>query len=352
MVIYSYTFVPDHRIASDDLNCWIDDTTPFVPLQKALAAEHSSRPHSVPSSRISSTTASLCRVFNDCTNISNSNSNSNASTIHKRKFSLKADEKALSQSIFKLFNEKSMICKHEKDQGKSLFIPPRSFQHHIIPKWLKENYSTGGFELFRDMNSSDSPCDTITMENIDWISYRYLRKTQDSETKEVLCRFCVGKNWLDFRFYFKHLLFSHGIITKLKDPNEPMQKTLFFQQSSWDTVIIFELLPLPDLFYSFKFNTGNRRTHVKCPSCYMWIRLGWCEYDEILDLSASNDVDFFKTINLLRDDKIKDEKAEYEKFTLTQKRDRSLIDGFYENYFKHYVECNEIDLNSLYVDVT
>ena len=291
----------------------------------------------------------LSKLFADRTNTVNHYPSNEITGDKKRKRGESTEENlvagklagAIQQSLIDLKDESiKSICKHgvEGLKDSKLAIFPRSFQHHTINRWLRDQYSFQNSKVFKNKNCAQSPCGTVVPGNKSrsWIDYKYIKISLiDEANNEILCRFCYGKNWVKCTNFFRHLFLSHGILTKLEasrdgnDPNIPLDMPKVFK--NWQN-IAFEFIPVPKLYFCMKFSTGFRRTHVQCPNCNKWIRLSWCEYDEILleedthSATVTNSNDFDVTYSTKR--------------VYVQNRDRSLVDGFYENYFSHYVRCD------------
>lgn len=250
------------------------------------------------------------------------------------------------------------VCKHLVK-----IYHPRSFQHHVVTKQLKESYQDQ-FCLRKNFKCPKSACKDNDREStattpLNWVSYRYLRTDLATGTRQVMCRFCRGKNWIRIDRYFQHLCFAHGIQTQIKPD----------RLSRWDSGIKVEirdmgefyttriqtivtpfnrehlklldvnLIPLPKNFFSTSLRGGIKRLHVQCRTCLHWIRLGYCEYDEIVK-EEFEDYDSFTSNDL-------------ENMCYTQSRARQEIEGLYENYFAHYIDCNFLHFQSkcLYVQV-
>lgn len=77
------------------------------------------------------------------------------------------------------------------------------------------------------------------------------------------------------------------------------------------------------------------------PHCENWIRLGWCEYDEIIR-DSFQDFESLRNLN-----------ADYNGMSYIQTRNREDIEGIYENYFTHYIQCDLATFRTkcLYVQV-
>lgn len=223
-------------------------------------------------------------------------------------------------------------------EKKMLFLP-RIFQHHRITKWLSDYYLTQRFKVIINTEFKGSPCNTLNVKNYDycWVDFKYMRIKDETDydnsdvEKEILCRFCYGKNWIPILSVFEHLFKSHGIITWYDNVNGKKDKFSAIEILSDQTSVKVKLLPLPEKYFALKLSDGTQRTHVKCSNCLNWIRLGWCEYDEILITDNSNDIIEMN----IEDPNIVNGKV------ITQQRERKSINGFYENYFEHYVNCKE-----------
>lgn len=97
-------------------------------------------------------------------------------------------------------------------------------------------------------------------------TFKYCRISRHSKKKDVLCSFCQNINWINWKSYKHHLLFSHGIlISSIK------------YKPSIDS--IKNLYPLPQAVYE---NTEGYfiNTFVLCRKCGKWILLGKHSYDE------------------------------------------------------------------------
>lgn len=266
-----------------------------------------------------------------------------------------------SQDVFLELGPRDSICKHSPlAQAHKVLIFPRSYQHHRIQKWLKKQILEQGFELKKNFQCppsrcTDDPLQTAALRDLNWISYRYMRLS--SAGKQVMCRFCHGRNWVSTSNFFKHLFLAHGIMTQVRPSYASNFHVETFKITDYFTVNIqtiqsveftrnllpfleVSLVPIPEKKFSKVLNNGFRRTHVICPHCSRWIRLGWCEYDEIIKQDFE-DFDSFRNFNI----------ENYSKISYVQKRDRDSIEGLYENYFIHYIECDFTKFQSKYLYV-
>ncbi|CCC71816.1 hypothetical protein NCAS_0I01480 [Naumovozyma castellii] len=308
--------------------------------------------------------SSFARVFSDTTNVSNGQQSLTRKSPNK-----KPQEQTSHQdySTFLKFDETQITCKDDfKTKKSGMVFLPRSFQHHVIKKWMKEKYDHDGYILKKNYNCPPSACvknqeiygnDNNNILPLNWISHRYIRNSNLS--KELLCRFCKGYNWIDVGKYFRHLFLAHGILTEIKPKGrkkyvvEDLQFSDFFTvgvqkiemkkfSSNLLPLLNVSLIPVPEGYYSQTLNTGFRRSHVCCPNCKNWFRLGWCEHDVIVREDQQNF------------DSIRDYNLNYDHISYTQKRDRDSIEGLYDNYFTHYVRCTytKFDGRCLYVQVS
>lgn len=271
-------------------------------------------------------------------------------------------------------------CKHIC--GKNKLYLPRSFQHHKLTRMMRLSYESQSYEVKKNFKcppsacileshlESDTSCNHSSsagpIKRTDLINYRYLR-SRDSR-KEIMCRFCLGVNWVDSTIYFKHLFLAHGIITRLDNTTDWYhinQKknnittikledymTFYVQEVKSSAIqftrnvlphVVVRLLPIPSTYYSSIMGSGFRRTHVLCPNCNRYIRIGWCEHDEIIQRQYED----FESLNIQTF-------KEYSRISYIQTRNRQEIQGVYENYFVHYLECNFRDYDStcLYIIFT
>lgn len=284
-----------------------------------------------------------------------------AGSLVKRKLPV-SGEVNKSHDVYLELSVRESVCKHSRliQQHRALVLP-RSFQHHRIQKWLKRQILEQGFELKKNFQcppsrcSNDGPLQRVAQSNVDWVSYRYMRIGETG--KQVLCRLCHGRNWVAGCRFFRHLFLAHGIMTQIR-PNyaanfavETLRisdyyavqiQTIRSVEFTRNLAPFLEatLVPLPEKTFSKVLNNGFRRTHVICPHCFRWIRLGWCEYDEIIRQDYE-DFDSFRNFNA----------ENYAKMSYVQKRDRDAIEGLYENYFVHYVECDFARFQSRYLYV-
>lgn len=272
------------------------------------------------------------RVFCDITNVTNNDSDkskSNIDTINELfkqcvNISPRQDANILN-STYNFSCDNSIYCKDNLSviQNKhNKLLLPRVFQHHDIPEWLKTRYLEidPKFEIFINSNFKTSPCNSIRhqidmqddychIDNFDdstWIDFKYGRIMNGD--KEILCRFCYGKNWINEDYIYEHLFGSHGIVTYFSEDDSNLMK------------INIRLLPLP-INYKIERNCSymsTQKTKVLCGTCQKWIELG----------NGSN------TVN------------ENDKVTESLKwRKLHGIRGFYENYFRHYISCKEMEHN-------
>lgn len=283
----------------------------------------------------------------------------------RRKVPAKRDVYA-GQDVFWKLDPHFAVCKNTAlvTEHKAPILP-RSFQHHRIQTWLKKHILDQGFDLAKNFQCPPSRCaeDRFSAspraadDDVNWISYRYMRHS--AEGKEVLCRFCHGRNWIRAGNFFRHLFLAHGIMTQIKPGSlsgfaaETLSITDYFTVQievirSVDfsrnllPLLDVSLMPIPRKCFSKVLSNGFRRTHVLCPRCSRWIRLGWCEYDEIIRQDFE---DFDSLRNLNREN--------YLRISYVQKRDRNSIEGLYENFFVHYIECDfaRFQSKTLYVQV-
>ena len=358
-----------------------------------------------PVSAISSISAGLS-LLKEKTNISNSGSEYGSMKRKKRANSencpnkiniLLYDRNSNDRGQqFVEFSGKLKSCKHDinanetaTEKGKQLVFLPRGYQHHLMKKWMKARYIEQGYELKKNYQCPPSPCiynksfeNLSFQQEINLISYRYMRYQKNSsneicstnnELKEVICRFCHGVNWVSCKNYFKHLFCAHGIMTEIK------QNEFHWGIQNYSNLIQVEehklngfctiytqilrvydfsrnilpyfsvsLIPLPTKFYSNTVNGGFKRIHVLCPNCSTWVRLGWCEHDDIMkeDEIYINNIDTIRNLS-----------SDYDIFSGTtsyiQTKDRTQIEGLYENYFSHYIGCDfsKFQNRCLYVQI-
>lgn len=314
-------------------------------------------------------------------------------------------------AIFEEINPNTMQCKHF-DNSKKLYTP-RTFQHHQCTKLMSTNYQLQGYEVKKNYRCPQSACYHIVDEvkeeeknlqdkeqnanekdeegkneseevedfveplsypsehapNTDYLrnllTYRYMRVRKRDNKKQVMCRLCAGVNWIETRNYFKHMFLAHGLISRFNDTTKWYRQkrknntiikekietyfTIFIESIKSPDIkfcrdilplIQIDSIPLPIRYYSDLRSSGFRRTHVMCPSCKRYIRIGWCEHDEIIKRQYED----FESLNIAT---FKD----YSRLSYVQTRKRGDIEGIYENYFVHYVECNfsNYDSTCLYV---
>lgn len=281
----------------------------------------------------------------------------------KRKLPASSDPYA-AHDVFWELGPRDSACKDAPPAKEhKMLVLPRSFQHHRIQRWLKKHIVDQGYELAKNFQCPPSRCindlapSWATLDDVNWISYRYTRQSADG--KEVMCRFCHGRNWIRGSNFFKHLFLAHGIMTQIKPGSLSNFEEESFTIAGCFTVKVqtvrsvdfsrnllpllqVSLVPIPRKSFSKVLSNGFRRTHVLCPHCSKWIRLGWCEYDEIIKQDFE-DFDSFRNLN----------NENYARISYVQKRDRSSIEGLYENYFMHYIECDFVRFQSkpLYVQI-
>lgn len=276
------------------------------------------------------------------------------------------------ESIFQERDIYAMQCKHF-ETSKKLYIP-RSFQHHKLSKIMRINYELQGYELRKNFQCPKSAClenhediisdssshssSHIEQQNLtNLVTYRYMRVNKSANKnaykKQVMCRLCAGVNWVDTTNYFKHLFLAHGLISRFDKSTSWYQrqhKKLITREKienyftfyvecirSHDLkfcrdifqLLQFEALPVPLRYYSDLMKSGFRRTHVMCPYCKRYIRIGWCEHDEIIRRQFED----FESFNISTF-------KEYARLSYVQTRKRDEVEGLYENYFVHYIECN------------
>lgn len=350
---------------ANDLDYWIDSSTTCFTENNSNDDEGDFKE---PEDR---QTSSLTNIFADTTNVSASSDSLN------RKTSKTNYDKALIEDgdqYIELKNSSSFYninsaCKHSTlTLSNKLLLLPRSFQHHKVQKWMKKQYLDQNYELKKNFQCPPSRCNINcnyteppgVNDELNWISYRFMRHSTDSTNcKEVMCRFCHGRNWVKTANYFKHLVLAHGIMTQVKpeyldsltvrefeitDYFIVKMQTIYLNEFSRNLLPYLKVsfIPIPNRYYSKIINGGFRRTHVMCPKCSKWIRIGWCEHDEIIK-EVYEDFDSFRNFN----------REDYSKISYIQKRDRSSIEGIYENYFTHYIECDFTKFQSkcLYVQV-
>lgn len=266
--------------------------------------------------------------------------------------------------VFWELGSQDAVCKDAPWASEhKILVMPRSFQHHRIQRWLKKHLVDQGYELSKNFQCPPSRCvhdrgpHSGDLHYINWISYRYTRHS--GRGKEVMCRFCHGRNWVNTSVFFKHLFLAHGIMTQIRPGSLSGFTVETFKLTEWFTVNVqtvrsveftrnlmpfleVYLVPVPRKSFSKVLSNGFRRTHVLCPNCSKWIRLGWCEYDEIIKQDCE-DFDSFRNLN----------NENYARISYIQKRDRNSIEGLYENFFIHYIECDSarFQSRSLYVQV-
>ncbi|ODV96667.1 hypothetical protein PACTADRAFT_1255 [Pachysolen tannophilus NRRL Y-2460] len=140
---------------------------------------------------------------------------------------------------------------------------PRHFQHHNLTDDYKSNF-VHEFEFFTHDSCPNSPSEDIILEQLEgqkcfeiFTKFKFFRQNLNQRGKiEFLCRFCPAKRWFDIENLYSHLSKAHGIFC---EGNQ------------------LKLLPSPS--HLFELNTRKCfRTHVKCPCCCSWVRLGHPEY--------------------------------------------------------------------------
>ncbi|CAI4037315.1 hypothetical protein SMKI_02G1850 [Saccharomyces mikatae IFO 1815] len=347
---YGYFFPAQHIEETNGVDFWIDSNAEF-----AL------------SKRPDSSTSSITRVLTDTTNVSNNSGSLKRQKIKHKKFSQK---KTFNNSEYFDFGKANIDCKHVfKSISKQLIFLPRSFQHHSIRGWMKDRYSEFGYKLKRNQHCPPSACvqtlyntgrstneDSLPNDLDSLIIYKFMRYSD--KKKELMCRFCQGSNWIVAESYLKHLFFAHGILSEFKphtlfhfeskllkikeNINYKIQvlKEAEFRKSILSSLNV-SIIPLPLAYYTQTLNGGFRRIHVKCPHCESWVRLGWCEYDEIIK-DSFQDFESLRNLN-----------ANYDGMSYVQTRSREEIEGIYENYFTHYIQCDlaRFRTKCLYVQV-
>ncbi|KAG0668555.1 hypothetical protein C6P45_004587 [Maudiozyma exigua] len=275
------------------------------------------------------------RVFCDITNVTNNEKNNNKSNIEtlnelfQKNISISPiDDSNKTNSVFKFDCENCIFCKDNLSiiqyKQNKVFLP-RVFQHHEIPEWLRARYLEidPKFEFFVNSKFKTSPCNSLReqfdtkddccigkkFEDTNWIDFKYSRIMNGD--KEILCRFCYGKNWINESYIYEHLFGSHGIVTSYSDIHNNSMK------------ISVRLLPLPINYKTESSDscTVSRKTKVLCGICQEWIRLG----------NGSNSIN--------RNNNIK-ESIKWSKLPG--------IHGFYENYFRHYISCKETEQNKIH----
>ncbi|AJP83221.1 Ecm8p [Saccharomyces cerevisiae YJM1418] len=334
---YGY-FFPAQRIEeTNGVDFWIDSNAEFT---------QSKRPDS--------STSTLSRVLTDTTNVSNNSGSLKRKTIKNKIF---PQRKIFNDSEYFDFGKANTDCKHVfKSISKQLIFLPRCFQHHSIRGWMKDRYSEFGYKIKRNQNCPPSACvqalyntsrsntEESNPNNLDsLIMYKYMRYSETK--KELMCRFCQGNNWILAENYLKHLFFAHGILSEfkphtlyhfesklLKIQGKLNFKIQVLKEPEFSKKILNSLtvsiIPSPLAYYTQTLNGGFRRIHVKCPHCENWIRLGWCEYDEIIR-DSFQDFESLRNLN-----------ADYNGMSYIQTRNREDIEGIYENYFTHYIQCD------------
>lgn len=275
------------------------------------------------------------RVFCDITNVTNNEKNNNKSSIDtlnelfQKNITISPIEDSNKlDSIYKFDYENCIFCKDNLSiiqyKQKKVFLP-RVFQHHEIPEWLRTRYLEidPKFEFFINSKFKTSPCNSLRdqihtnddcckvkkFEDSNWIDFKYSRIMNGD--KEILCRFCYGKNWINENYIYEHLFGSHGIVTSYTDIHNNSMK------------ISVRLLPLPKS-YNTESNdscTVSRKIKVLCGTCQKWIRLG----------NGSNSTN--RNNNIQKSIKW---------------RKLHGIRGFYENYFRHYISCKETEQNKIH----
>ncbi|CCD22907.1 Ecm8p NDAI_0A07530 [Naumovozyma dairenensis CBS 421] len=316
---------------------------------------------------------SLNKSFLDITNISNG-----AETLRRKtpKKALKKKEENNSQLIqredsrYIQLRKVDTTCKDSTICSKNCLVYlPRTFQHHKIHKLVKQRQFELGYSLRKNIQCPLSACSNVKESSalannkyesaLNWVSYKYIRSKEGK--KDVMCRFCLGSNWIEGVHFFRHLFLAHGIITeinqegKAKLPYKLINKeinqntTLYIEQLNIPkfsrTLLPFlsvSFIPMPFKYYSRRLNGGFRRTHVLCPSCSNWVHLGWFEHDEIIKEGYQN-FDSIRNFNI-----------DYQNISYIQERDRRLIEGLYENYFIHYIHCGLSRLSSkcMFVEIS
>ncbi|CAI4059742.1 hypothetical protein SUVZ_04G2890 [Saccharomyces uvarum] len=348
---YGY-FSPSQYIEeTNGVDFWIDSNVEFTQYK-----------------RPDSSTSTLTRVLTDTTNISNNSGSLKRKTIKQKKFS---QRKIFNNSEYFDFDKGSSDCKHVlKSISKQLIFLPRCFQHHSIRGWMKDRYSEFGYKIKRNQHCPPSACaqtlyntnrcnsGLFTPSDLDsLIIYKFMRYSDNK--KELMCRFCQGSNWVIAENYLKHLFFAHGISSEFKphtlyqfeskllkiqgkNVNFKIQvsKEAQFSKKILSSLVV-SVIPSPLAYYTQTLNGGFRRIHVKCPCCESWIRLGWCEYDEIIK-DSFQDFESLRNLN-----------ADYDGMSYIQTRNREEIEGIYENYFTHYIQCDltRFRTKCLYVQV-
>ncbi|CCE65700.1 hypothetical protein TPHA_0M01250 [Tetrapisispora phaffii CBS 4417] len=294
------------------------------------------------------------------------------------------EEESLNPNSNSTFNSTSRT---NSTNFKSLIFLPRCFQHHQMKKWMKERYKDQGYSIKKNYKCPPSACERSTQPNAinnfnnnsyNMLSYRYLRYQSDNyqnnkRVKELLCRYCHGVNWLPCESYFKHLFYAHGIMSEINRYTYSddccnilsiekirtsefltcFKQNLKIKEFSRNIFAIVEtkLIPEPLKFYSSTINGGFKRMHALCPHCSTWIRLGWCEHDKIMNEEEV----YLKNVNTIRNlnNAYYDIFNDNSSLSFIQRRERNKIEGLYENYFRHYIECNygRFQNRCLYIDI-
>ena len=176
------------------------------------------------------------RVFCDITNITNNDNEKNQSNIttinelFKNCVTISPNKQNsnLWDTTTYTFNcDNSIYCKDnlsviQNRQNKLLL--PRVFQHHDIPDWLRTRYLEidPQFEIFMNSNYKKSPCNSMRQQidtqgdicshndkfdDSNWIDFKYGRIMNGN--KEILCRFCYGKNWINENYIYEPVSYTH-----------------------------------------------------------------------------------------------------------------------------------------------
>lgn len=349
---------------ANDLDYWIDSSTTCL-------TENNSNDDGDIKEPEERQISSLTKIFADTTNVSVSSDSLNRkkSTANHNNALINDSDQYIDLKNPSKFQNNDSACKHSTlTLSNRMLLLPRSFQHHKVQKWMKKQYLDQNYELKKNFQCPPSRCNSNYTfaelpglnDDLNWISYRFMRYSSEINiSKEIMCRFCHGKNWVKTRGYFKHLVLAHGIMTQVRpeylnsltvrefeitDYFTVKMQTIYLNEFSRNLLPYLKVsfIPIPNRYYSKIINGGFRRTHVMCPKCSKWIRIGWCEHDEIIK-EAYEDFDSFRNFN----------REDYSKISYIQKRDRSSIEGIYENYFTHYIECDFTKFQSkcLYVQV-
>lgn len=249
------------------------------------------------------------------------------------------------------FNEKDEINRNLQnkdfttDENGIRIFRGRLLQNHIIYKWEKKRYESFGYTIYKNFECPSSNVSELNSFNEDnyenkkkiILSYRYIRYKDNGIVKEIMCRYCYGKNWILREKYFEHLFWAHGVITYFNtnmisqdylkhetysiEGNKDQIKRVIVTQKLLISLgglndgfcqiiqaLCAELIPMPDTYKNIVTITelgsvSLQQVQVVCKTCNMEINL--------LDSTKTG-----KNLSGLHDK----------------------LEGLYENYMVHYVE--------------